>query len=393
MKKLVIVGAGFAGFWAAMSAARKMQKNNHQETIDITVINKEDYHTIRPRLYEASLQGITVPLNKYFDPLNIKLVIGEVVDINIEEATVSLLGNDTKIAYDALIMATGSRLKKPNLSGVDNAFNVDTLQAARELDSHLGQLGESGFSDKAACHFVVVGGGFTGIEIATSLPERLKKLSNDRINYQLSLVDQGTDIALNYSAEGRDYILNKIKQYGIELILNDSIECIESERLFLRSGKIIDTKTVILASGFQANSLTTDLPFHKDDMGRMETNSYLQSTMVPSIFVAGDLAKVKVDQENFALMSCQHAMAQGKQVGGNAVNYLFDESMSAYAQPNYVTCLDLGENDALFTMGWDRQVQKTGNEAKSLKSQIVQQWIYPADDVEKTLLMSDPEFG
>jgi len=106
--------------------------------------------------------------------------------------------------------------------------------------------------------------------------------------------------------------------------------------------------------------------------------------------VAGDGARVLADDDHYALMSCQHAIPQGKFAGHNAVNVMFGNAMKPYAQPQYATCLDLGEH-ALFTLGWERKLQLTGPEAKDLKMQINTTWIYPSLDVEDTLTMSAPE--
>jgi len=97
------------------------------------------------------------------------------------------------------------------------------------------------------------------------------------------------------------------------------------------------------------------------------------------------------DERNYALMSCQYAMPQGKFAGHNAVNVMFGKEPISYLQPQYATCLDLGPENALLTNGWERNVEMFGSEAKALKNQIVTQWIYPAGSVEETLKMSAPE--
>ncbi|MCY1532144.1 NADH dehydrogenase-like protein [compost metagenome] len=90
-------------------------------------------------------------------------------------------------------------------------------------------------------------------------------------------------------------------------------------------------------------------------------------------------------------MSCQHAIALGRSAGNNAVASLLDVQPTAYRQPKYVTCLDLGAWGAVFTEGWDRQVQMVREEAKPLKQQINSIWIYPpAADRKVALAAADP---
>lgn len=99
---------------------------------------------------------------------------------------------------------------------------------------------------------------------------------------------------------------------------------------------------------------------------------------VPSVFVAGDAASALTDEAGHrTLMSCQHAMPLGRVAGNNAMTDLLGVPATPYAQPRYVTCLDLGPWGAVLTQGWQRDVQLVGAEAKALKRQINRQWIYP----------------
>jgi len=76
-------------------------------------------------------------------------------------------------------------------------------------------------------------------------------------------------------------------------------------------------------------------------------------------------------------MSCQHANRLGASAGFNAAADLLGVPLEAYQQKNYVTCLDLGPSDAVFTRGWDSKVELSGDKAKAMKREINTQWIYP----------------
>lgn len=89
-------------------------------------------------------------------------------------------------------------------------------------------------------------------------------------------------------------------------------------------------------------------------------------------------SRARADGAHVAPMSCQHAILMGKVAGHNAVRDLLGLSSLPYRQPEYVTCLDLGPAEALFTEGWERRVRHTGIEGKRLKRQINTEWIYPA---------------
>ena len=99
---------------------------------------------------------------------------------------------------------------------------------------------------------------------------------------------------------------------------------------------------------------------------------------VPTIFAAGDTANAATDDLGHrALMSCQHANRLGASAGFNAAADLLGVPLEPYRQKNYVTCLDLGPSDAVFTRGWDSKVEMSGDKAKAMKREINTQWIYP----------------
>ncbi len=89
-------------------------------------------------------------------------------------------------------------------------------------------------------------------------------------------------------------------------------------------------------------------------------------------------------------MSGQHAIPQGKFAGPNAVNFLFGRNLVPYVQPRYNTCLDLGPEDALATVGWERRLQTIGPDAKARKTEILTRWIQPPADREEALALAWP---
>lgn len=391
IQHLVIIGGGFAGFWGAMSAVRQARELEKLDELKITLISKDEYHGIRPRFYEGELAGTRIPIRDYLEPLKIDLIVGEVSGIDAENRCIFLANGSGKIFYDVLIIAAGSRLKASDIPGIEQAFSVDTFQDATRLDQHLRKLSASGFSSQASRNLVIVGGGLTGLEVVTSLPQRVKAHTPSGAGFNYFLVERSTELASNYSTDAQHYIADQLKSAGIQLLLGEEAERIETGRIVLKTGKSIDTDTVIWTTGLEASPLTANLKSERDEFGRLGVDNFLRLPAYHNVFAAGDVAKVLVDDHNYAVMSCQHAMPQGKFAGHNAVNFMFDREPLSYLQPRYVTCLDLGPENALLTVGWERDVKMLGPEAKGLKHQIVTQWIYPAQNVEETVKMSAPE--
>ena len=205
------------------------------------------------------------------------------------------------------------------------------------------------------------------------------------------LVDRSPSLASNYSAEGRRYIADQLDSAGVQLLLGEQAERIETGKIGFKSGRVIDTDTVIWSAGLEASPLTAKLKGERDELGRLRVDNFLRLPAYSNVFAAGDVANVLVDDKNHAVMSCQHAIPQGKFAGHNAVNLLFGKDLMPYSQPRYATCLDLGFENALFTTGWERNIKMSGADAKALKNQIVTQWIYPAANAEETVKRSAPE--
>ncbi len=393
MRHLVIIGGGFAGFWSAMSAVRQARELGKFEALEITLIAKDEYHAIRPRFYEHDLTNTRVPLKNYLSPLKIDLIVGEVCKIDTENRRISLNNTSADIVYDTLILAAGSRLKTIGIPGIEHTFNVDTFEAASALDQHFQDLLSAGFSTTASKNMVVIGGGFAGLEVITSLPQRVKTCAPGETGFNFFLVERSTTFASNYSADAQEYIMSQLKMSGIQLLLGEEAESIEAGKITLKTGKAIDSDTVISTTGLETSPLTASLKGDRDELGRLCVDHFLRLPADHTIFAAGDVAKVLVDDQNDSVMSCQHAIPQGKVAGHNAVNQMFGQNLIPYSQPHYVTCLDLGPENALLTVGWERKVQMFGPEAKKLKTQIVTEWIYPAQDLEETIKRSVPEMS
>ncbi len=165
MARILVLGAGFAGLWAALGAARKRDEIGARAAdTEILVVDRNAYHNIRVRNYEVDLADVALPLDQLLDPVGVKHVVAEVAAIDPTRHEVAVRtgsGVDT-LSYDRLVLTTGSELVRPAIPGLAaHGFDVDTYQAAMRLDTHLAALGKQPAS-LARATVVVVGAGFTG---------------------------------------------------------------------------------------------------------------------------------------------------------------------------------------------------------------------------------------
>ena len=169
---IVVLGSGFAGLWAALGAARRLDELEVAPgAVGITMISSRPFHDIRVRNYEADLTPSRIPLRDILGPVGVGHITADVTAIDPSARTVThSSGSHT---YDRLVVALGSELVKPDIAGLaEFGFDVDTFDSATKLSRHLAALAD-GPADAATDTVVVVGAGLTGIETACELPGRL----------------------------------------------------------------------------------------------------------------------------------------------------------------------------------------------------------------------------
>jgi NADH dehydrogenase len=395
--RLVIIGAGFAGMYAALSAARLRDlKKVTPRDMEIALIAPQPTLVVRPRLYEPKPETLTAPLLDVLKAIDVTYVQGlaEAIDTKARSVQIATAdGQKTSIAYDRLVVATGSRLFRPNIPGLaEHGFSVDSLDDAIALDRHLHTLADRPASP-ARDTVVVAGGGFTGIEAATEMPARLRAILGEDARHRVIIVDRNNAIAPDMGAGPRPVIEDALRQLGIETRLGAGVSSLDASGVTLSTGERIESATVIWAAGIRAAPLTQQIPGERDNFGRLVVERDLRVTGVPGVFATGDAARAVIDDVgNHALMSCQHATRMGAFAGNNAAAELLGVPTKPYHQKVYVTCLDLGTAGALFTRGWERTVEMVGEVAKKTKKEINTVWIYPPrPDRAAALASADPE--
>jgi NADH dehydrogenase len=395
--RLVIIGAGFAGMYAALSAARLRDiQGVSPDELEIALVAPEPTLVVRPRLYEPKPETLTAPLLDVLNSIDVVYVQGSAETIDTKSRMVQIAtdkGTRKTLSYDRLVVATGSRLFRPNIPGLaEHGFSVDSLDDAVALDKHLQSL-----PNRPAMNgrdtVVVAGGGFTGIEAATGMPARLRRILGKKAKPRVIIVDRNRAIASDMGEGPRPVIEDALRKLGVETRLGAGVASLDESGVTLSSGEQIEAETVIWAAGIRAAPLTAQIPAERDNFGRLLVDRDLRVPGVAGVFATGDAARAATDDAgNYALMSCQHATRMGAFAGNNAAAELLGVPTKPYHQEGYVTCLDLGEAGALFTRGWEREVAMVGDVAKKTKQEINTVWIYPPKAERAAALASaDPE--
>ncbi|MHB0779934.1 NAD(P)/FAD-dependent oxidoreductase [Pseudomonas putida] len=395
MKQILIIGAGFAGLWSALSAIRQLDLNG-SKGVEVTLLAPQAELHVRPRFYEPDVHTLAAPLQALFDAVNVRFVQGTAYHIDEAARRVGYRtrsGTRCTLPYDRLIMACGSELERPDMVGIEHAFDVDKLDSAARLETHLKSLASLP-NTPARNTVVVAGGGFTGIETATELPARLRAILGEDAALRIVVIDRGARIGAALGNGIRPAIEQACEALGVEWVCGATVVSVDPAGVQLDNGQRIDASTVVWTVGFKANPLTEQISGERDNRGRLHVDGNLKVKGNDAVYAAGDVAYATCDAlGNHAVMSCQHAIPLGRHAGNNAAAELLGVAPMAYSQPKYVTCLDLGAWGAVYTEGWDREVSPPEDkaEAKALKRQINSVWIYPpAADRAAALAAADP---
>jgi NADH:ubiquinone reductase (H+-translocating) len=257
-----------------------------------------------------------------------------------------------------------------------HGYDVDTYAAAVRLDAHLAELGQQAPSERNST-VVVVGAGFTGIEVATEMPGKLNRasLSGQR---RIILIDPNYGCRHHHwRVNARQTIHEALSALGIETRLNVSVTAVDANGITLSSGEYIAAKTVVWCAGMRASPVAAAFATERDRNGRLLVDQFMRAIGQKHVFAAGDVASTVIDGVHSTVMSCQFARPMGRFAGHNVVADLFSLPMLPLQIDWYVTVLDLGAWGALYTVGWDRQVHAAGAAAKVTKQIINHERIYP----------------
>ena len=377
-KHLVVVGAGFAGYWAALAA--RYAAEQWRVPLKVTVINPTRQMVMRPRLYEPNPHTKTVALEPLLKTVDVDLMLGQVDVINSNAVT---LTQSQHLEFDALVIASGSLLSAPEITGVEeHSHQIDDLPGAIRLDNRLKEIAGHGKPVSVA----ILGAGFTGIELACELRSRLEEHGGKRWAEaaEISLIDRSPYVGATLGEHLTQRLTAALSAYRIDLHLAESINEICHDGVKTETGLTIPADITVICTGSKANHATISFDARYDEQGRLIVDSHL--AVSDRVFAAGDCARALLDRSRPALMSCQHAMPMGRFAGYNAASSLFEQPMLEYEHSSYITCLDLGPQDALVTRGWDRLVEKTGRDAKAQKKLINEALIYPRLDTRLNML-------
>jgi NADH dehydrogenase len=384
-KRIVILGGGFGG----VSVLKKLQ--NHFQTdvsIDITMVSKDNYLLFTPMLHEIAsgmieTRHIVTPIREFCN--RSRFYCSAVNNINLEKKRVSirsstsytsafaeilggnssnsstitdpnLLKSNTYLYYDYLVIALGSETKFFGMSDIQrNAFTIKTINDAINLRNHITYLLEQSDQvllssvsaatldniygrinnnsktlaqlQKKLLTFVIVGGGFAGVETAGEINDFIRDSVKEYYhninsnNIRVIIVHSGDRLLPEMSKELSVFALKRLQKSGIEIILNQRVIGATRNTVSLKDGTIIPTNTIIWSGGVAPSSLLTSISCeHDNKSGRITVDKYLELPNYNGVYALGDCAYIiDPNSGNPYPPTAQHAIREGAIVANNII--------------------------------------------------------------------------
>ncbi|WP_328979096.1 NAD(P)/FAD-dependent oxidoreductase [Streptomyces canus] len=354
--RIVIVGAGFAGYRTAKELSRKARGK-----ADITLLNPTDYFLYLPLLPQVAAgilepRRVTVSLSDTLP--QVRLVLGEADGIDLDARTVHYTdpeGTGGTLGYDRLVLAAGSVNKLLPIPGVaEHAHGFRGLPEALYLRDHvtrqveLAAAADDPATCAARCTFVVVGAGYTGTEVAaqgqlfTDAQVRRHPLRKGMRPRWLLLdiaerVLPELDVHLSRTAD------RTLRERGVEVRMGTSVKEATSDGVLLTDGEFVETRSLVWCVGVRPDPLAESLGLPME-RGRLLVDPNLQVPGRPEVFACGDAAAVP-DLENpgqFTPMTAQHAWRQGRTAALNVAASLGAGVRRPYDHRDLGFVVDLG---------------------------------------------------
>lgn len=299
MKRIIVLGGGYGGVLTAKKLAKKLKK---QRDIRITLIDRKPYHTLLTELHEVAANrveedSIKIELTKIFAGFpNVDVVLDEITEVDLNEQV--LRSQKTNYRYDYLVIGTGSKPTFFGIPGADeHALTLWSYEDAIRLREHIAEMFRKAVKEqnpqarKEMLTFVVVGAGFTGVEMIGELAEYTEALCRefyvDRAEVKLHVVDMAQTILPILPAPLIKKAEKQLRKLGVNMITSAKITGVRENGVDL-GGQDIDSRTVIWTAGVEGSDLVGSMDIEQKGRRRILTNEKLQSVDHDNVYVVGD---------------------------------------------------------------------------------------------------------
>lgn len=306
---VVIVGGGFGGVKTAIELA-------DHGGFDVTLISSIPDFRVYPTLYQTATGGSkkisTIPLGEIFAEKNVRLIIDTAEEIDRSNHKLKLKSKQS-VPYTALVLGLGVKTNYFGIQGLEEySYGIKSLDEAEELKAKLHE--ELKVPRPAGLHYVVIGGGPTGVELAGALPGYIKQISRfhdlpDR-KIHVDLIEAAPRLLPRLPKDVSRSVTKNLRKQGVKIYTNTTVQGQTADELLI-GGKPIRSHVVIWTAGIANNEFFRNNNFQLTHNGKVRVDQFLQAE--PGIYVIGDNADTPYSG------MAQTALYDGKYVAHNLI--------------------------------------------------------------------------
>lgn len=364
-QKILIIGAGFAGVFAAKKLDELLS-----DQAEITLVSNSPHFEFHANFYrvvaDRSPMQACFPLSQIFKETNVNIVTDTIINFNLKNNVAQGLDQST-YHFDYAILGLGSQNAFFGIKGVSNySHSLRNINEALKLSRHIHDTlqEKSDTNDKSLTEIVIIGGGPTGVELSGELAVHSKKLAKlhdiPEQNIKVRLIEALDRILAFLDPKESEFIKKHLEHLGVDVELNSKVSE-EIKTGLTVNNKVIKTTTVVWTSGVKASSRYQDWGFTVAKNGRAAVNKSLQSSNNPKIYIAGDGADVQ------GTGTAWPAIDQGELAATNIYNSIQKNPQLEYIAKKYPTIIPVGSNWAFVKL-------ENGTTISGKKAWIFRQW-------------------
>jgi NADH dehydrogenase len=360
--QILILGAGYAGLRTALDLAEAKHKGQ-LKGVSVTLVDQNDYHQVITWLHDIAAAAVDpqkarIPLDRLLGQGGVSIRQATVRGIAPGEQRV-LLEDGTALLYDRLVLALGSDTVWPPIAGLrDHALPMrwwGEAMAIREAILYNFALAAE-TSDKAERQrlltIVVVGGGYTGCQLAGELTHWLPALADE---YGISLFDltlrqiEGQARLLpNWERRFSDKAERVLRRKGVQVLLDSPVQQIDEKTLTIKGKQPLPYGVLVWVGGVRAPKILQTSGFQTGIQGRAEVDPYLRAKDFPNTYVIGDCS-LWMDGEQPLPATASHALRQGEYVARMLKREVNRQALARYEPTKLGLVVSLGGNDGIGT--------------------------------------------
>jgi NADH dehydrogenase len=358
-KRVVIIGGGFGGL--------NLAKSLRNEDFQVVMLDKNNYHTFQPLLYQVATSGlepdsIAYPIRKIFkNQQRFHFRMASVEKVNTADKVIET--NIGQLDYDYLVIATGTTTNFFGMKGVEKyAMTMKTVSEALDLRSLILQNFEKALlaneeEQESYMNFPIVGGGPTGVELAGALaelknhvlPADYPDLNIKRMKIQV--IEMQDELLKSMSDNASKKALSYLKELGVDVMLNKSVASFDGDKLTFKSGEELESKTLIWAAGVRGNVIN-GFPETSIDRGMYVVDRTSKVKGFENIYAVGDIAYMTTPLFESGLPQVAPvANQQGTFLAKNLVRVRNNEKPLEFEYNDQGSMATIGRNRAVVDMG------------------------------------------